>query len=1072
MTHRRKPKCGLAGSAAEHAAEFQSARHEALEAIDDAQKAMSKQKCLIAGKRIDDGYVAIGKMQASAQTGHEMAETSRVHSALEKADEPFESSCVRDTPIAPGMARKDGASALFRQSARLAGVDPVAALIAASIPMGVPGVPFMGLGAVPNYLELEHPVTAWFQPFGGPDIPMGGRMMFKRIEPTVHRFNDELRFHFTAEWNGDLTIEARVLAERWRHDLARGNVLGFVYTVSRQWLGGGERSVHENGILSELHESDRQRLMVWLDGLAEQGLAGLGAPYKEPKIDIPETELPEERNFEELLQRVRRPENVAKDAARAEAYAAFMAQRGATRVAPAPVEEEKARVFVPKSAPSEPITPAPSETVAPTPAEDAAERWMPALRPAGNKAAVAAARAHAEAEEAAERGRPRNPRPASDDLDKYKRSIVGPHTGAKLNFMVTSKNDDPLLVARRVREFPEVLIRQRGNAEPMMWKLVTADEDSGFLEYRQTTAAELMRERTEQAEAPKKAPKRVVKVTPAVRKGLPAAETPQVDPFVAQPAPPQAFGPPLPAELPAAKALEPSPTKPEYKEGTLPLPQRRAGPEPIAPSELEPFFYAANAGAGFAERLYRIPRVKADATPLERLHQQQVSVALMPTSVTHEGQLFVRGQLFTLANGETVISYRANTDTAFVPHFPTEAQRKENDQLIIDLLTRDRAPKTRPAFDKPWTGDPRTILQLNPAGIRIRTKGAMEFWPTPTTRFDLAHKPRAENADLTFTSGRGYDVKVPMKVLREAVVQPNGLEFEVKFSGRPFIITLPTTQAAELQAWLGKSANEGLGGLGAELPDQFEVAAEDFSYFELGTHTAVFDTPIRATFSVGGPNHIVFIDVAARDSRTQLHRRGAFKVLGTFEPEFRQRGTARGLSEQRYSDPAHLSFQLTPTALARLQVWLDAQEERGALFGLGSANYVSESYHPVFFSYGVDFDAEHTFISPSSTYPTQWPALNTVTFTAVRSPQGGFLPYLTIVLGFDRHELVRDRRMTRFESQPNVQVDDLLTLPRARNERAWAFTDWQTNQTVTVKLTDKAYAAFQVWLDQALSEPL
>ena len=153
--------------------------------------------------------------------------------------------------------------------------------------------------------------------------------------------------------------------------------------------------------------------------------------------------------------------------------------------------------------------------------------------------------------------------------------------------------------------------------------------------------------------------------------------------------------------------------------------------------------------------------------------------------------------------------------------------------------------------------------------------------------------------------------------------------------GRPLTVTFDRRNGDLLQAWLAKSANSGLGELGEAIPAQIEAAAEDFSYFELGTHTAVFDTPLRVTFSVGGPNHVVFIDVAARDSRTQLHRRGAFKVLGTFEPEFRQRGTARGLSEQRYSDPAHLSFQLTPTALARLQVWLDAQEERGALFGLG-----------------------------------------------------------------------------------------------------------------------------------------
>jgi len=1133
MTRRRKPKCGLSGSAAEHAAEFQTARHEALDAIHDAQHAMVKQKCLIAGKRIDDGYVAIGKMQASAQTGAEMAEASRVHGALEKADEPFEASCVRDTPIAPAMARKDGASALFQQNAGLAdvtghglthlefdratvsfhedgsdwfvaqnigvyartadtlgvvlngrgdliagtmavasarsrlaqrdrlvveldspgrvranfawvrlslrdaealsvwldnleaqglaGISPAAALIAASIPMGVPGVPFMGLGTVPSHFEFEHPATAWFQPFGGPDIPMGGRLMFKRIEPMVARFNDELRFHFTAEWSGDLTITARVLADRWRYALSRGSVLGFVYTVDRQWLGGGERSVHENGILSDFDERDRQRLMVWLDALAENGLAGLGA---------------------------QRDDFIERAAVGARARADSEADE--RRFAPELDEDEEASA----------------------PPKYASE--------AEYKAAVAAARARADEEEAAAKGgRPRAPRPASDNLDKFKRSIIGASTGPKLTFMVTAKNDDPILVARRVREFPEVLVKQRGNAEPVLYKLVNADEDTGMLDYQQTTAAALMREKTEQSE-PKRAAKRVVKVTPkavtpkVTRKGLPAAEQPQVDPFQPQVAPQEAFSPRLPAELPAPKVVAPPPPPPEYKEGSLPMPQRRAGPEPIAPSELERFFFAANAGAGFSERLYRIPRVKEDASPLEKLHQQQVSIALMPTSLTHEGQLFVRGQSFTLPAGKTVISYRANTDTgAFVPHFPTDEQRKANDALILDLLTRDRAPKTRPEFDKAWTdADPRTILQLSkPEAVRIRTKGAMEFWPVSTTRFILAHKPRAEMADLTFTAGRGYELKVPMTVLREASVQPNGLEFEVKHAGRAFIVTLPPTQANELKAWLGKSANAGLGAVGAELPDQLEVSADAFSYFELGTHTAVFDTPLRVTFSVGGPNHIVFIDVAARDSRTQLHRRGAFKVLGAFEPEFRQRGTARGLSEQRYSDPAHLSFQLTPSALARLQVWLDGQEERGALFGLGSQNYVSEAYHPVFMARAEDFDAEETFITPTDVFPTSIVPLERLKLSAVRSG-GGFMSWLAVALDFSRYTEERPERRTRFESRPNVRVDAMLAMSRARNERVWAFTDWRTNQTVTVKLTDKAYAEFQVWLDQALSEPL
>lgn len=254
---RRKQKCGLAGTSAEHAAEFQQARHEALTAVHDATTAMRGGKCLIAGKRIDEGYIAIGRMQATAQTGVEMAETSRVHDALEKADSPFETSCVRDEPVSgksrglygtdaprnfvarggshaltlnrppfvehisgkriefirfavgensalapnvvevnvrlePDAGRKvspdlfysipadELAAAMMtsgsfldfigfgrteredtlvwldqmRMAGQLAGFTPAAALIAASVPLGIPGVPFVGLGAAtPEEIE-------------------------------------------------------------------------------------------------------------------------------------------------------------------------------------------------------------------------------------------------------------------------------------------------------------------------------------------------------------------------------------------------------------------------------------------------------------------------------------------------------------------------------------------------------------------------------------------------------------------------------------------------------------------------------------------------------------------------------------------------------------------------------------------------------------------------------------------------------------------------------------------------------------------------------------------------------
>ena len=152
-------------------------------------------------------------------------------------------------------------------------------------------------------------------------------------------------------------------------------------------------------------------------------------------------------------------------------------------------------------------------------------------------------------------------------------------------------------------------------------------------------------------------------------------------------------------------------------------------------------------------------------------------------------------------------------------------------------------------------------------------------------------------------------------------------------------------------------------------------------------------------------------------------------------------------------------------------MWLDGQEERGALFGLGSQNYVSEAYHPVFMARAEDFDAEETFITPTDVFPTSIVPLERLKLSAVRSG-GGFMSWLAVALDFSRYTEERPERRTRFESRPNVRVDAMLPMGRARNERVWALTDWRTNQTVTVKLTDKAYAEFQVWLDQALSEPL
>lgn len=92
-------KVALGGTAAEHATDFQMARQELMEAVNDAREAMANGQCRVAGTRIDNGYVAYGRLQASAYEGKDISEASRLLRELKAADEPFEQKCVRTEPL-------------------------------------------------------------------------------------------------------------------------------------------------------------------------------------------------------------------------------------------------------------------------------------------------------------------------------------------------------------------------------------------------------------------------------------------------------------------------------------------------------------------------------------------------------------------------------------------------------------------------------------------------------------------------------------------------------------------------------------------------------------------------------------------------------------------------------------------------------------------------------------------------------------------------------------------------------------------------------------------------------------
>lgn len=90
---------GLRGTDAEHATEFQHARHEALTAANDAKQALQNGQCLTAGTLIDDAYVNYGRAQANATDAQQMSEAARLHRAIRTVDEPFERKCVRSEPV-------------------------------------------------------------------------------------------------------------------------------------------------------------------------------------------------------------------------------------------------------------------------------------------------------------------------------------------------------------------------------------------------------------------------------------------------------------------------------------------------------------------------------------------------------------------------------------------------------------------------------------------------------------------------------------------------------------------------------------------------------------------------------------------------------------------------------------------------------------------------------------------------------------------------------------------------------------------------------------------------------------
>lgn len=831
MTRRRRPKCGLSGSAAEHAVEFQNARHEALDAIHDASQAMRKQKCLIAGKRIDDGYVAIGKMQATAQTGEELAETSRVHAALEKADNPFETSCVREEPI--------------RAVAGLGAVEAPKTFV-------VRGASHALVMTNPHFVEHTS----------------GRRIEFIR---------------FAVGENPKLGLDTVEILVQLAPEAGKKQPLQVWYGVPADELFEAVSTTGSFRDLVGIGRADREAVLVWLDQMRTAGrLQGL------PAAALVAASIPMGIPGVPFVGLGATPEEL--DAA---------AQRWAAQHGTEEYEADEGD------------------------AEAAAKTFKPKT-----KEELDLFRQQLDAQEAEEKARgKKDPHPPTGPAAPFRKEMMGTPASSTRIYNVTLSGKKGVALKRRVREYPREL-----HDGTRVFRLDSADEDDGTVVYIETTG------QAQQVAPAKAAPRRVM-----VR-AKPKADVPQVDPFAPLPPVPEAIAPaPAPAPIAPVPSAQASAEEQWLAErARMKAPAKEPVKNLISAAQLAPYQYARNESDHMLEVLFRIPGVEG-LSPAETILKSQLAVARMPETLTVDGVVLTRGMLQSLPGGQPVVSYRAFKEAgAFVPHFPTPDQRAANDALLnYQSLFAAKQANILPAGE--WTEETsRARLVFKPealARINIFNPDAPRSFHAPE-KLELFHGKRREHVRVEMKAfGKGMAFEVPIAKLRENPAQWPAGRYTVQVGFEP---------AQAIAVWLAKSANAGLGAMAL----------------------------------------------------------------------------------------------------------------------------VDAVYHPRFSAFGpVDF-GEGTFITPSTTFPTSWPALASVDFHAVRLPAGRFADWLAVSFNFDRHSDHRPPRSTRFESQPNVSVDAMLPLSRARHERVWALTDWQSNQTVTIELTDKVYAEFQVWLDAALSEPL
>ena len=106
MTRRRH---ALSGNPSEHHDAFADAEKRLAEFVEKSDEAMDASACLLAGMFIDKAYIELGMMKGNAGWGGAADEQKRINAAeksIRRADEPFESGCVRLNPRATSVEQQ------------------------------------------------------------------------------------------------------------------------------------------------------------------------------------------------------------------------------------------------------------------------------------------------------------------------------------------------------------------------------------------------------------------------------------------------------------------------------------------------------------------------------------------------------------------------------------------------------------------------------------------------------------------------------------------------------------------------------------------------------------------------------------------------------------------------------------------------------------------------------------------------------------------------------------------------------------------------------------------------------